>query len=249
MLERDAIKAFVRQALIDRAGRLAEPGPFPPVGLSGASAKDETLDESNRDVITELDLRNLSEGQGLIVREDAIITPSARDLIHERGLEIHVRTRRDSVSKRKLIAIGADHGGFEMKEHVKTLLTELGHKPRDFGTDSADPVDYPDIAHAVARAVADRTCDLGIIIDGAGIGSAITANKVPGIRAALCYDESTARNSREHNYANVLSLGGRLLSVDQIRRIVTVWLATPEGEARHEKRVAKITAIEKQYLR
>ena len=110
-------------------------------------------------------------------------------------------------------------------------------------------MDYPDFAHAVARAVAVGVSDLGIIVDGAGIGSCMTANKVPGVRAALCYDEASARNSREHNYANVLTLGGRLISVEAMRSIVGVWLSTPEGESRHGKRVAKIMAVEKQYLR
>ncbi|MEP7272916.1 MAG: ribose 5-phosphate isomerase B, partial [Acidobacteriota bacterium] len=245
MPERDAIRRFVRQALTERLGHTAEPASPQPIAVT----MNEALDESNRDVITELDLRDLSQGRSLIVREDAIITPSAKDLIRERGIDVQIRTRRESALRYRLIAVGSDHGGFAMKEQIKVLLSELGHKCRDFGTYSEDPVDYPDIAHAVARAVADRACDLGIIVDGAGIGSAMTANKVPGIRAALCYDEATARNSREHNYANVLSLGGRMLSQDQMRKVVTAWLQTPEGEARHGKRVAKITAIEKQYLR
>ena len=136
-----------------------------------------------------------------------------------------------------------------MKEQLKGFLDELRCASRDFGTFSNDAVDYPDYAHAVARAVAEGVCDLGIIVDGAGIGSCMTANKVPGVRAAMCYDEATARNSREHNYANVLTLGGRMITDKQMRDIVRVWLATPEGEERHGKRVAKIMAIEKQYLR
>ena len=102
---------------------------------------------------------------------------------------------------------------------------------------------------APLRAVAEGACDLGIIVDGAGIGSCMVANKVPGVRAALCYDAATARNSREHNYANVLTLGGRMISEEQMREIVSAWLSTPEGEARHGRRVAKIMAIEKQYLK
>ena len=246
MPERDKIKQFVRDALTRQTQfqLQAEPEPLPP------GARDESAtDESAKDVITESDLRDLPASSRVIIREDAILTPSARDVIRERSLEIQFKSRRSSTAKHKLIAIGADHGGFEMKEKVKRLIEGLGHKPRDFGTNSLDPVDYPDIAHAVARSVAEGSCDLGIVIDGAGIGSAITANKVPGVRAALCYDEATARNSREHNFANVLTLGGRMLSEEQVAKVVTVWLNTPEGEARHGKRVAKITAIEKQYSR
>lgn len=239
---RDEIRGLVRSALQQQIGGQA-PSDSVTLGASGG------LDESTKDVITESDLRDLSEGSRVIVREDAIITPAARDLIRERKLEIDYRRHRGASGKSRLIAIGADHGGFETKERLKLMLGELGFQYRDFGTFSEEAVDYPDFAHAVARAVADGVCDLGVIIDGAGIGSCMTANKVPGVRAAMCYDEATARNSREHNYANVLTLGGRLVSPDKIREIVKTWLATPEGEARHGKRVAKIMAIEKQYLR
>jgi ribose 5-phosphate isomerase B len=207
------------------------------------------VDESIKDVITEADVRDVPIGGQLLIREGAIITPSAQDLIRARAIEIRYRAGRAAAGKQRLIAIGADHGGYEMKEELKRLLDELGYRYRDFGTFSADAVDYPDFAHNVARAVAGGSCDLGIVIDGAGIGSCMTANKVPGIRAAMCYDEATARNSREHNYANVLTLGGRMIPPDKMRDIVQTWLATPEGEERHGKRVAKITAIERQYLR
>lgn len=247
MPERDAIKSLVRQALDARLAGLTPAPAQPSIDASAISA--DALDESNKGVITELDLREVEPGRALIVREDAIITPLAQDLIRERGIDVQFKTKRSNTSKHRLIAIGSDHGGFEMKEQLKSLLDELGHRYRDFGTLSPEPVDYPDIAHAVARAVAENGCELGIVVDGAGIGSAMAANKVPGVRAALCYDEATARNSREHNYANVLTLGGRMIDQNQMRKIVTAWLGTPEGEARHGKRVAKITAIEKQYLR
>ncbi len=202
-----------------------------------------------KDVITEADVRDAPAGAQLLIREDAIITPAAQDLIRAREIEIRHRTRRSAAGKHRLIAVGSDHGGFEMKERLKEFLDELGYRHRDFGTFSEDAVDYPDLAHAVARAVADGACDLGIIVDGAGIGSCMAANKVPGVRAAMCYDEATARNSREHNYANVLTLGGRMISPEKMREIVAAWLSTPEGEQRHGRRVAKIMAIEKQYLR
>jgi len=207
------------------------------------------FDESLKDVITEGDLRPLPDAVRLIVRENVIITPAARDMIHQKGIEIRHRSHSSAKGKQYLIATGSDHGGFEMKEHLKRMLEELGYRYRDFGTLSTEAVDYPDIAHAVARAVADGICDLGIMIDGAGIGSCMTANKVPGVRAALCYDAATARNSREHNYANVLTLGGRMITLEKMREVVETWLKTPEGETRHGKRVAKIMAIERQYLR
>ncbi|MDQ3685840.1 MAG: RpiB/LacA/LacB family sugar-phosphate isomerase [Acidobacteriota bacterium] len=134
-----------------------------------------------------------------------------------------------------------------MKEELKSFLSELGHQARDFGTNSTDAVDYPDFAHAVARAVAHREADLGIIIDGAGVGSAMTANKVPGVRAAACYSVRVAQNSREHNDANVLTLGSGTIDSAEMREIVRAWLATEISEERHKRRVAKIDAIERQY--
>jgi len=134
-----------------------------------------------------------------------------------------------------------------MKEEVKALLTELGHRVHDCGTNSEDAVDYPDFAHAVARAVADSQADVGIIIDGAGVGSCMTANKVPGVRAAACYSVAVARNSRQHNDANVLTLGSKAITGAEMREIVQAWLSTEISEDRHRKRVAKITAVERQY--
>ena len=145
------------------------------------------------------------------------------------------------------IAVGADHGGLPLKEKIGFELRQAGYKVHDVGTDSTDAVDYPDFAHEVARLVADGTCSQGIVVDGAGIGSAMVANKVPGIRAALCYDLSTARNSREHNHANVLTLGAGLIGPSLAWQIVQEWLATPWGEGRHARRVDKITDIDNLY--
>ena len=145
------------------------------------------------------------------------------------------------------LAIGADHGGFALKERIGFKLKQAGHTVQDCGTHTSESVDYPDYAHAVARLVADGTCQAGIIIDGAGIGSAMTANKVPGVRAALCYDISSARNSREHNHANVLTLGAGLIGDGLAWQIVEAWLATPWGEGRHARRVDKISDIERSY--
>src|SRR5438128_12413989 len=130
-----------------------------------------------------------------------------------------------------------------MQEAIKDLLAELGYACQEVGTNSTEPVDYPDIAHAVALAVSRKTCDLGIMIDGAGIGSCMVANKVPGVRAAMCYDEASARNSREHNGANVLTLGGKMISDQKMRDIVRIWLSSALTEERHRRRVAKIDAL------
>jgi len=129
------------------------------------------------------------------------------------------------------------------------FLNELGHRVQDFGTNSEEAVDYPDFAHAVARSVSNGTSDVGIVIDGAGVGSAMTANKVPGVRAAACYSVAVARNSREHNGANVLSLGSKTINSKEMREIVAAWLSTELTEDRHRKRVSKIDAIQKQYQR
>lgn len=147
------------------------------------------------------------------------------------------------------IAIGCDHGGYPLKERLGFRLKEQGYEVTDCGTHSADSVDYPDFARAVAELVSTGATTYGIIIDGAGIGSCIAANKVPGVRAALCYDLSSARNSREHNHANVLTLGAGLIGTNLAQQIVETWLATPWAPGRHADRVAKITAIERHYLR
>jgi ribose 5-phosphate isomerase B len=149
----------------------------------------------------------------------------------------------------KVVVIGADHGGFELKENLKTYITELGFDVRDVGAYNKNPVDYPDFAHEVARRVGKVNAWRGIMIDGAGIGSCIVANKVPGVRAGMAYDISSASNSREHNDTNVLTLGAGLIGVTLARQIVKTWLATEFGGGRHAPRVDKITQVEKQYLK
>lgn len=148
---------------------------------------------------------------------------------------------------RVTIAIGADHGGHALKDRIGRVLAEEGYAVHDCGTHGPEPVDYPDPAHDVARLVADGTCRWGIIVDGAGIGSCMVANKVPGVRAALCHDVSSARNSREHNHANVLTLGARFIGEGLAMEIVNAWLATAWGPGRHAARVEKITEIERRY--
>jgi len=150
---------------------------------------------------------------------------------------------------REILAIGADHGGFELKELLKVDLPGLGFEIIDVGTHNKEAVDYPDIAHAVALLVSERKAARGVIIDGAGIGSCIVANKLPGIRAGMAYDYSSAVNGREHNDTNVLTLGAGLIGVNLARQILKTWLTTAFGGGRHAKRVDKIAAYEKQYLK
>ena len=143
------------------------------------------------------------------------------------------------------VAIGSDHGGFEAKEIIRDYLRTIGYRVTDVGTFSKDSVDYPDFALKVAKKVASGECERGIIIDGAGIGSSMVCNKVKGIRAALCYNLKTIINSREHNNANVLTLGGPLHTPDELREMVKLWLETTFAGGRHWKRVNKIMAVER----
>ena len=153
----------------------------------------------------------------------------------------------DREDSRRVVAIAGDHGGWRMKDAIGSWLEENGYAVRDCGTHSDDAVDYPDFALAVAQLVADGSATWGIVVDGAGIGSAMAANKVPGVRAANCHDISSARNSREHNYANVLTLGAGFLGTALALQIVSTWLDTDWGAERHGRRVDKISAIERSY--
>jgi ribose 5-phosphate isomerase B len=158
--------------------------------------------------------------------------------------EALAETERE-IPARGRVAIGADHGGLELKTHLAGFLVEeLRYAVKDVGTHSKDAVDYPDIAAAVARAVQSGECFRGIVIDAAGIGSAIACNKFKGVRAANCHDVDSVRNSREHNDANVLSLGARFVNPGHARRLVRIWLATDFAGGRHAKRVQKISALE-----
>lgn len=157
--------------------------------------------------------------------------------------------KSESPVGKKKVAIGADHGGFELKETLKSDLTALGFDILDCGTNSKEAVDYPDYALAVAQKVASGAAWRGVMIDGAGIGSCMVANKVPGVRAAMAYDYASASNSREHNDANVLTLGAGLIGVNQAKLILKTWLTTDFGGGRHQKRIDKIIAVEKQFLK
>ena len=184
------------------------------------------------------------------VSPDTIVTESAREVAAARGVRI-VEVPEDQVTllapPERTIAIGADHGGYRLKEALKTLVESLGLAARDVGVYEEKAADYPDIAHKVAVLVAGGQATRGVIIDGAGIGSCMAANKVPGIRAALCYDRASAKNGREHNDSNVLTLGARLLTQTQAEEVLRTWLATPFAGGRHQARVDKIMQIERQY--
>ncbi|HUB82756.1 MAG TPA: ribose 5-phosphate isomerase B [Bryobacteraceae bacterium] len=181
---------------------------------------------------------------------DAIVTPSAREVAAARGVrlvEVPAEECASLASPDKTIAIGADHGGFALKEALKPLIESLSLAVRDVGVYDTKPADYPDIAIKVADLVASGAAARGVLIDGAGIGSSMAANKVPGIRAALCYDKASARNSREHNDSNVLTLGARLLTESQAEEVLRTWIATPFAGGRHQARVQKIMDIEQRY--
>jgi ribose 5-phosphate isomerase B len=208
-------------------------------------------------LVTASDLERIPQNGELSITEDTIVTPLAREEAERRGITFRLVATREGApapnaspgetspeKSARVVAIGADHGGFELKEQLKTYLREWGYQVLDLGTNSVEAVDYPDFAEAVARAVVRGDAWLGIVIDGAGIGSSIAANKVPGVRAALCYDRATARNSREHNDANVLTLGAKLIAPEAAREIVALWLATPFAGGRHQRRVDKIRSIE-----
>jgi ribose 5-phosphate isomerase B len=248
----EAVKTGAPASQSQTTSRFVDIVPQPrdqPGSVSEASNAIVARDESSKMVITEDDVRGLEPGAILRIAEGARLTPLAADIVSEKRIELVRRTPRRGSKSSKMIAVGADHGGFKMKEELKSFLADQGHRVHDFGTNSEDAVDYPDFAYAVARAVSEGAVDVGIVIDGAGVGSAITANKVPGVRAAACYSTEVARNSREHNGANVLSLGSKTITNAQMREIVIAWLATELSEERHRKRVAKIEAIERQYQR
>jgi len=202
-----------------------------------------------RPVITYRDIPPSGELQVAI---GTVITPSARDAAAARGVKSVVLPAdqiHNPACPDRTVAIGADHGGFRLKEQLKPLLAELDLVIRDVGVTEEKPADYPDIAQQVAEMVASGVASRGVIIDGAGIGSAIAANKVPGVRAALCYDKASAKNSREHNDSNVLTLGGRLLTTTQAEEVLRVWLETKFAAGRHAARVLKISQIEQKYSR
>jgi ribose 5-phosphate isomerase B len=234
----EEIEAIVRQVVGRTLGRAAQ----------------------SRTIIDEPAVRQMPPGTTQTIPDDALVTPLARQAALERKITLmggnaatvalnSAEYAGESGSGQRTVAIGADHGGYSLKETLKPLIVKAGYRVIDCGTNSAEAVDYPDFAYAVARLVADEKAWRGIMIDGAGIGSCMAANKVPGIRAAMCYDQATAVNSREHNNANVLTLGAGLIGPALAGQIVKSWLATDFGGGRHERRVNKIDDIGKRYMK
>lgn len=226
---------------------------------------------AKRPLITEKDVEAASAKGELVIPAEAIVTPRAREVAMERKISLSTEPgpslqsgskqaaklqtgilsalNENSSAGSKVIALGADHGGFGLKETLKAYLQELGYAVKDCGAFGSESVDYPDFAYAVAKLVSEGQAWRGIMIDGAGIGSCMAANKVPGVRASMCYDLSTAKNAREHNDANVLTLGGRLIGDNLAKAIVKTWLETEFGGGRHQRRVNKIMSVEKRFLR
>jgi len=249
---REIVRRILEQAL-------KEPSPAPPAAPAGTPAPSPSPAPAKR-LVTEADVQEVPPGSTLEVPADAIVTPLARQAAMERKVTLVVggkgqapkpvvASQGRAASGERVVALGADHGGFELKEVLKAFLTEQGYTVLDCGTDSPASVDYPDFAYAVAKLVSEGRAWRGIVVDGAGIGSCMAANKVPGVRAAMCYDVSTAVNSREHNDANVLTLGGRLIGTELAKEIVRTWLITEFGGGRHARRVEKIMEIERRFLR
>ncbi len=205
-----------------------------------------------RSVLTAADLEGVASGAEVTIAADTLVTPLAREEAERRRITLRIAEEtpdRDQRGAGRVVAIAADHGGYELKQQLKGHLRDWGYTALDLGTDSTAAVDYPDFAEAVANAVARGEAWRGVVIDSAGIGSAMAANKVPGVRAALCYDRATARNSREHNDANLLSLGARMIPAEMAREILAVWLETPFAGGRHQRRVDKIRAIEERHAK
>lgn len=203
------------------------------------------------DIITEADARVLEVGETVALKTGGHVTPLAADTLRARRVTVVSDAVLDRsadglapVSDIRRISIGSDHTGLALKAAIVAALRAKGIAVDDLGTLTADAVDYPDTAARVATSVARGEADAGIVIDGAGIGSSITANKVKGIRAAVCHDQTMARYARQHNGANVLSLGSTLVQPKEALEIVAVWLSTPMTEPRYIRRLAKIRELE-----
>ncbi len=192
------------------------------------------------EIVTAEDVTAVGRGGELRVKPGTVITDWAREIAHSRDVKI---IETDGATRLSL-ALGSDHGGFPLKEALKARLLET-FVVRDVGAHGTDAVDYPDFAAAVGRLVATSQCDFGIMIDAAGIGSAMAANKIRGVRAAMCNDEAAARNAREHNDANVMTLGAKLVDAGKALALVQLFVSSKCVEDRHRRRVAKIAALER----
>jgi ribose 5-phosphate isomerase B len=203
------------------------------------------------DIITESDARVLPRGEPVLVARGGHVTPLAQDTLNDRRITVVYEGRLAASDEAlappetvRTLAISSDHTGIKLRRALVAFLRGRGLAVQDLGTDSSEPVDYPDTAAAVARAVSRGEVDVGIVIDGAGIGSAIAANKIHGVRAVMAQSETIARYAREHNGANVLTLGSTLVNADEAGAIVAVWLGTAMREPRYIRRLAKIRALE-----
>ena len=204
------------------------------------------------EIITETDARVLERGETVMLAKGGHVTPLAADTLRERRVTLvhEGRATADAASlvpkaDIRTVAIASDHTGIKFRKALVEFLRGRGLTVNDLGTDGPDPVDYPDVAASVADTVVRREADAGIVIDGAGIGSAIAANKVKGIRAVMATTQTIARYGREHNGANVLTLGATLVSAEEAQAIVTTWLTTPMREPRYIARLAKIRDLER----
>ncbi len=242
MINESRVKQMVRRVVHRTLG-------LPQSGSKGAS----------RPIVTESDIQAVPPGGDFPVPPGALITPLARQVAMDRRVVLSPSPTATSAQhpgvwegpsnpgSGQMIALGADHAGYTLKQELSRYLVELGFKVQDCGTGSAESVDYPDYAVAVAQLVASGRAWRGIMVDGAGIGSCMVANKIPGVRAAMCYDQATAVNSREHNDANVLTLGAGLIGPALARQIVHAWLQTNFGGGRHARRVNKIVDVDRRY--
>ena len=201
-------------------------------------------------MITEADARVLEYGSSVVLVPGGHVTPLAQDTLSARRVSI-VREGHDadaaSLAPRaeiRTVALAADHNGVQLKAAIRQHLRGRGLAVHDLGTDRSDPVDYPDVAASVARQVSRGEADAGIVIDGAGLGSTIAANKIRGVRAAMCLNQTLARYARQHNGANVLALGATLVTVEEALQIVDTFIDTPMLEARYIRRLAKIRDLE-----
>ena len=226
-------------------------------GTPGESARRPgSRPREDRDLVAEGLVRAAERGSELVVPPGARITPLAKELAFERGVRFVTGRSAEPEGgapgrpRARRIAVASDHGGFALKSELLPLLREMGERPLDLGPATGDvSVDYPDFAASVAREVSEGRADLGIVVDGAGIGSAMVANKLPGVLAANCWDERTARNAREHNHANVLTLGSGHLDLAAARAVIAAFLTTPAGDGRHARRADKARAVETENLR
>lgn len=245
-MERDQLRQLIRQIITEEMRTLLDTSPdVQPEDVQHQVAADPREVRLEQRVLTGPDLEDIAPHTTVRISAEAIVSPLAMDILEQKN----IRLIRGLVDEPVRIALAADHGGFRLKQAVKGFLEEWGYPCLDLGSHSAESVHYPEFAHKVARAVSGNQADLGIVIDTFGMGSAIVANKVPGVRAVCCFNEEMAISSREHNHANVLALGGKSIDETAARGIVRKWLDSHPLGDRHALRVGMIAEIEKKYIK